>query len=878
LLAGFWDYVQSAYRPCTPKVKSLPKGFRFTGLHWGIVAMAIAIAATVVGMVGFEIRRDRYLAIEDAAEDTASLATALEEHTRQIFTASDLLMLDILNDIDRKSSLEEIDRDKLHDKLNTVATGSTFIKVLAVVGNDGKRVASADTLDLEPLSFVDRPHYFSHEFQDNLGLYIGSPSVGVTTYNKGQPLLPITRRINDAHGKFAGIVYAGISIDYFLDFYRSLESQPPVDIRLMTSEGSLLVSKAADTTGQTDFFWHPLFKNLIQDHPSGTYQGVGFKPFTQEITSYRRVPGFQLVVTVSMDRDEVLAHWQSATKTRVLLASGLLLAIAVATVWLLRLTSQREALLQDVMIEKMRAEKASNDAHMADEAKSAFLANMSHEIRTPMNGIIGFSELLLEMPLGGRQKEYVGIVHDSARTLLALLNDLLDYSKIEAGKVDLESIAFDPAAVAQSVLSLFLRQAETKGVSLTLSAAPDVPKAVTGDANRIRQILTNLISNAIKFTEKGSVQVFLSVSGRGGDWAALRFAVKDNGMGISDEAKSHLFSRFSQADNSIARRFGGTGLGLAICKSLVDVMHGEIGVSSRLGEGSTFWFTLSLPVSATVTRPAEIPQASNAGRKGTVLVVDDVEVNRRLVSVILTSTGYSVDEAGSGRDAIARLKKGGVDAVLLDLQMPDMDGLETTARIRTLLGDEGRVPIVAMTANAMSGVIDQCLAAGMNSYVRKPATKNDLLNALAKVLPSDDKHPGKASDLTIEETSDPKIDPGVLDELESHIGRTKVSECVQLLIKQMPTALQAIKVNFAGDDFHALDREAHALTSPAGSLGLIEVSRLCREISHSARTDSPSRAEMTIEIEMLTRAVEMSGSWLMDRYSDLYPLLQAASA
>ena len=193
------------------------------------------------------------------------------------------------------------------------------------------------------------------------------------------------------------------------------------------------------------------------------------------------------------------------------------------------------------------------------------------------------------------------------RSLLVLLNDILDYSKIEAGKIALESLDFEPSAVAHSVVALFQRQAETKGLELTLAVAPDVPKGVRGDATRLRQVLTNLVSNAIKFTEKGSVQIFLSVSGRGADWAALRFAVKDSGIGISDDAKTHLFSRFSQADSSIARRFGGTGLGLAICKSLVDVMHGEIGVSSRVGEGSTFWFTISLPLAAAPARTHELP-------------------------------------------------------------------------------------------------------------------------------------------------------------------------------------------------------------------------------------------------------------------------------
>ena len=833
----------------------------------------------MVGMVGFQVWRDRERALTDAVNNTTSLTTSLEEHTRQIFTASDLLMQSILNDVDLKPSLIDIDRGKIHEKLKTFAGGATFIKALAIIDNSGKRIVSADLVNPPPVSFNDRPHFFVHAFEPSLGFYIGVPIQGVAGSTVGQTLIPLSRRINSRDGRFAGIVYAGLPIRYFLDFYRSIDIKPGVDIRLMLTDGSLLVSQATHPTGQLDFYWHPLFKKIIENQTTGTYEGVGFQPFTQEITSYRKVPGFPLVVTVSMNRDEVFAHWRETAKTSITLVAAMLLAIMAATIWLLRLTSQRENLLRDVTTEKLRAEKASDDARLADEAKSAFLATMSHEIRTPMNGIIGFSELLLETPLDGRQKEFVTTVYDSARTLLVLLNDVLDYSKIEAGKIELELIDFDPTSIAQSVLSLFQRQAETKGLVLTLSISPDVPKGVTGDASRLRQILTNLVSNAIKFTEKGSVDLFLSLAGHGGDWAALRFAVKDSGIGIPAEAKTHLFSRFSQADSSISRRFGGTGLGLAICKSLVDVMHGELGVSSRPGEGSTFWFTISLPLATAPVKPRLAPIPANISGKGTVLVVDDVEVNRRLVSVMLTSSGYSVEEAKGGREALTRIQNGGVDIVLLDLQMPEMDGFETVARIRTLLGEEAKVPVIAMTANAMRGVIEQCLSAGMNGYVRKPATKADLLTALSSVLaPQTDERPTDTpATRDIEMPSQP-IDESVLGELERYIGRAKVIECVDLLKAQIPTALKRIRACVDAQDMKDLGEEAHSLISPTGSLGLISIAYIARELSDALRTGTPSLPELTIRIELLTRACDNGLDWLNRRYPDSEPQPLAASA
>ena len=857
----------------------MTKESRFTGLHWSIIAVAVAISAIMVGMVGFQIWRDRERALNDAVSNTTSLTTSLEEHTRQIFTASDLLMQSILNDVNLKPSLSDIDRGKIHEKLKTFASGATFIKALAIIDDSGKRIVSADLINPPPVPFNDRPHFFVHAFEPSLGFYIGAPIQGVAGSTVGLTLIPLSRRINTRDGRFAGIIYAGLPIRYFLDFYRSIDIKPGVDIRLMLTDGSLLVSQAAHPTGQLDFYWHPLFKKIIENQTTGTYEGVGFQPFTQEITSYRKVPGFPLVVTVSMNRDEVFAQWRATTKTSVALVIAMLLAITAATIWLLRLTSQREKLLHDVTTEKLRAEKASDDARLADEAKSAFLATMSHEIRTPMNGIIGFSELLLETPLDGRQKEFVTTVYDSARTLLVLLNDVLDYSKIEAGKIELELIDFDPTSIAQSVLSLFQRQAETKGLTLTLSISSDVPKGVTGDASRLRQILTNLVSNAIKFTEKGSVDLFLSLAGHGGDWAALRFAVKDSGIGIPDEAKSHLFSRFSQADSSISRRFGGTGLGLAICKSLVDVMHGELGVSSRPGEGSTFWFTISLPLATAPVKPRFTPIPANISGRGTVLVVDDVEVNRRLVSVMLTGSGYGVEEAKGGREALARIQKGGVDIVLLDLQMPEMDGFETVARIRTLLGEEAKVPVIAMTANAMRGVIEQCLSAGMNGYVRKPATKADLLSALTSVLaPQTDEKPAETPITRDIGMPTHPIDESVLSELERYIGRAKVIECVDLLKAQLPTTLMRIRACIDTQDMKGLGEEAHSLISPTGSLGLISIAYIARELSDALRVGIPSPPELTLHIELLTRACETGLDWLNRRYPDSGQPFLAASA
>ena len=814
-------------------------------LFAAVGALALALIATIAGTNLIFLGNLRESTLQTAETNLARYSLTLAENADRSFKSVDLVLSSIADYIVRKGVLDDdsyrvaVSDREMHFLLREKIAGLPQIDALTVIDARGKLLNFSRYWPIPDVNVSDRDYFKALKVDDGPQSFVSEP---VQNRGNGTWNVYLARRLNDPQGHFMGLLLGAISVPYFENFFGSTSLGLDTTISLMREDGLLLAHFPPNNeigNPSSGFGQRALAAG-------GTIREIGRKDRTMRLRAARMLPGYPALVVVSQSEDNALQSWRGMAMLMIAMSLISAIAVIVAAAMIARRWNRHEDLIRA--------------AEGANAAKTTFLAMMSHEIRTPMNAVLGMATTLLETHLNAEQRRYVVAIHNAGDSLLEILNDILDFSKLEAGQLTLEHIAFSAEALVQNTLSIIGPRATAKSLAIRSINDPMLPPALVGDAGRIRQVLLNLVSNAVKFTAAGEIVVATRCIAIDHEAATIEWTVSDSGIGIAPERIGALFTNFVQADNSINRRFGGSGLGLAICKRLTEQMGGEIGVTSTPGKGSVFSFRLTLPVAEAIAVPEQNDETAYAalrariaaiGRPLRTLIVDDNPTNRLVAAKMLRDFDIQTDTACDGAEAVTAANRFSYDLILMDVRMPEMDGFQATRTIRARGGRLASIPVIAFTANAFPEDIQACHDAGMNDLVVKPARKKALVDAILRTLPgpatTERLTERAAPPLMIAETepvvsrSAEELDRAAFEELAEEIGHDGACEIRAVFFAETEARLKLLRRLSLDADRARIGREAHSLKSAAATFGYRRLANLARQIETSAEQLSRQR-------------------------------------
>jgi signal transduction histidine kinase/CheY-like chemotaxis protein/HPt (histidine-containing phosphotransfer) domain-containing protein len=825
------------------------------GLRGRIILIGIAILVPLIAVMLQLAQYERDSALASAEQKVKLFASLTADRQYRFVQNAQIVLSQLANDWHTLPTAEGCS-----EFLAAVEARHEWMSALRVSGSDGGGVC-ADRPEVLAFNMSDRGY-----FRAVLSGEAFAISDQLSSREAGQSIVVAAVPVRDGD-RLIGVLAAAIDLEALADLLPfELRHDPGVIVDLIDGNGMLLarhphVPELIGKLGSDE----PLFKMALQ-LPRGTVELPDLKGKAR-LFAFQKIDTVDWVVAVGISRDAVLGPIETALHERLLLiaaivASSCLIGLLGGEVFVLRplrdlartaqalqrgdlaarprltgvsevgaleraLNGMAEAIEQrdsDLNASRAAREQAVGDARQANEATSQFLASMSHEIRTQIGGIVGYNDLLLAENLGPKQRRYAERTGAAAAAVITVIDGILDIARIEAREVEIEHLPFLLSALIDNVISMIRPTAEHKGLDLSFDLDSELPPAVLGDESRLRQVLLNLLTNAVKFTATGGVTLRVQHAQSDG---CIRFSVLDSGIGIAEDQHHRLFKRFSQVHDASRHDYGGTGLGLAICKHLVELMGGRLGFTSEPGQGSTFWIELALPLANAL----EIKQHSapaHSPKSGRILVADDYEMNREITCAMLTMAGHEVDVVGDGAQAVEAVRHTAYDLVLMDIEMRGMNGMTAIGQIRQLDGPARHVPVIAMTANVLPQQVRAFKEAGMNGHLGRPFTRSQLIDMVNRFL-----SPARVGASGAGKPSPARVcahDKKALTEMKNLIGEQRTAAWVGTLRSQLEAI---VAIDGKPISRPKLAGTAHTLVAQAGSLGFTRLSRLSSELEEA---------------------------------------------